>query len=222
MIRYSQTEHKSFHVKQDLFTSIIRIANFIVKLSNLNKLTNFCEGSYFSKVMEKQFTTKVHVNQHNPKYQMRNVISTTKYHWYSFIPLFLLEQYMKFSNIFYLLNACLTFIPGAAVVNPSTTFLPVAAVLAVALIRELIEDIGRYRSDRLSNNQTYQIVRDGQLQTVKSCDLYQGDILIIKNKQEVPADSLLLLSSDESRQANINTASLDGESNLKQRNAVLT
>ena len=47
----------------------------------------------------------------------------------------------------------------------------------------------------------------------------QGDLIIVKNNQEVPTDSILLYSTTESCTAYINTASLDGESNLKLRSA---
>lgn len=56
---------------------------------------------------------------------------------------------------------------------------------------------------------------------IPSQDIHQGDILILENKQEVPADCILLYCSNDSKMAFINTASLDGESNLKPKNQIV-
>lgn len=88
-------------------------------------------------------------------------------------------------------------------------------VLLVAAIRELLEDLGRLKADKAANTQKYDFIREGKKHVQPSAQLYQGDIVILKCGEEVPADSLLLYSSNDSGIAYVNTAQLDGESNLK-------
>lgn len=97
-----------------------------------------------------------------------NKISTCKYRWWNFIFIFLFEQYQKVFNIFTLVVMICNSLDFANVVSNSTLIMPIVFVLALAAIRELIEDIGRARSDQYSNNLKYQIIRGGQKMEVKS------------------------------------------------------
>lgn len=60
------------------------------------------------------------------------------------------------------------------------------------------------------------LVRVG-FQTIKRMDIRQGHIVLIKNREMVPADTVLLASSGENGGAYIETSSIDGETNLKLR-----
>jgi len=56
-------------------------------------------------------------------------------------------------------------------------------------------------------------------QKVKRKDIRAGDIVLIKNREMVPADIILLASSGENGAAYIETSPIDGETNLKLRNS---
>jgi phospholipid-translocating ATPase len=51
-------------------------------------------------------------------------------------------------------------------------------------------------------------------------DLRAGDLVHLSNNELIPADVLLLRSSDEHSLCYIDTCNLDGETNLKQRHVV--
>ena len=55
-------------------------------------------------------------------------------------------------------------------------------------------------------------------QKVKRMDIRQGNIILIRNREMVPADAIILASSGENGCAYIETSSIDGETNLKLRN----
>lgn len=147
-----------------------------------------------------QVSVSININttteaQKASKYR-NNKISTCKYRWWNFIFIFLFEQYQKVFNIFTLVVMICNSLDFANVVSNSTLIMPIVFVLALAAIRELIEDIGRARSDQYSNNLKYQIIRGGEKMEVKSQNIVQGDLLLLQDGQEVPCDVVLLNSSE--------------------------
>ena len=56
-------------------------------------------------------------------------------------------------------------------------------------------------------------------QRIRRMDIRQGHFVLVKNREMVPADVLLLASSNDQGGAYIETSSIDGETNLKLRNS---
>jgi len=56
--------------------------------------------------------------------------------------------------------------------------------------------------------------------SVKWNDIQVGDLIWIKNKQPLPADVVVLCSSEDEHIAYIETSPIDGETNLKLRRAI--
>jgi hypothetical protein len=54
-------------------------------------------------------------------------------------------------------------------------------------------------------------------QKIRRMDILQGHIVVVKNREMVPADMLLIASSSENGSSYIETSSIDGETNLKLR-----
>lgn len=98
--------------------------------------------------------------------------------------------------------------------------------MLVTSIKEGIEDLERAKSDRFENSRDVIIVtfnQDGSItETVKkSQDIAPGDIIKLVGQCQVPADMLLILTSmhGDGNKCFIETANLDGETNLKVREA---
>jgi phospholipid-transporting ATPase len=109
--------------------------------------------------------------------------------------------------------------------QPFTAILPLLFVIAVSMVREGYEDYQRYKSDNQVNNSSVDILdisyTSFKLQSCKKwMDLHVGEIVVIKKNEEIPADLIVLSSSDENGEAFIQTSSLDGEKNLKQKVAL--
>ena len=56
-------------------------------------------------------------------------------------------------------------------------------------------------------------------QKVKRAEIRQGQLVLVKNREMVPADMLMLASANDQGSAYIETSSIDGETNLKLRNS---
>lgn len=149
-----------------------------------------------------------------------NYIRTAKYTLWSFLPLGLMFQFTKASNVYFLVNMTFSLIPGVAPVSPATAIAPLVFVLVVALVKELIEDIKRHQADDKANSLPTEVMRDGVMVKIPSRDIIAGDILRIYIGDEVRADVLLLSTSVKEGQAFIDTCNLDGETSLKSRKAL--
>uniref|UniRef100_A0A8B9VY25 Phospholipid-transporting ATPase n=1 Tax=Anas zonorhyncha TaxID=75864 RepID=A0A8B9VY25_9AVES len=133
---------------------------------------------------------------HNP------CMITAKYSVVTFLPRFLYEQIRKAANAFFLFIALLQQIPDVSPTGRYTTLVPLLFILTVAGIKEIIEDYKRHKADSAVN---------------KKKTLAVGDIVKVTNGQHLPADMIILSSSEPQAMCYIETANLDGETNLKIR-----
>lgn len=147
-----------------------------------------------------------------------NYISTGKYTWYNFLPKNLFEQFHRVANIWFLTVSVLQLLPmNLSPTSSWATVAPLALVLTVTLIKDLILDIRRHRSDGFINNMTCSTWEEasGTFQDVKWMKLSVGNIIVLKNDESIPADLVVLATSHDENICYIETSNLDGESNLK-------
>lgn len=149
-----------------------------------------------------------------------NHISTTKYNIVTFLPKFLFEQFSKYANLFFLFTAALQQIPNLSPTNQYTTIGPLLVVLAVSAVKEGLEDYRRRQSDTALNSSRAQVLRGSTFQETKWVNIAVGDIIRVESEQPFPADLVLLASSEPEGLCYIETANLDGETNLKIKQAI--
>ncbi len=149
-----------------------------------------------------------------------NHISTAKYNAVTFLPKFLYEQFSKYANVFFLFTAILQQIPNISPTNQYTTIVPLILVLAVSAVKEIVEDVRRKRQDQSLNNSRTQVLKGSQFQETRWINVKVGDILKVNSEEPFPADLILLASSEPEGLCYIETANLDGETNLKIKQAI--
>jgi len=149
-----------------------------------------------------------------------NQISTAKYNIATFLPKFLFEQFSKFANLFFLFTAALQQIPGLSPTNQYTTIGPLVVVLIISAGKELIEDHRRKTSDRTLNSSKARVLRGSSFVDTKWVNVAVGDIVRVESEEPLPADVILLASSEPEGLCYIETANLDGETNLKIKQAI--
>ncbi|KAK7479211.1 hypothetical protein BaRGS_00029555, partial [Batillaria attramentaria] len=142
---------------------------------------------------------------------------TAKYNFLTFLPKFLFEQFRKYANIFFLFIALTQQIPNVSPTGRYTTAVPLLLILMVSAIKEIIEDFKRHRADDAVNNSKVQVHRGNKWTTMKWTDVVVGDIVKVTDGHFFPADLVLLSSSEPQAMCYIETANLDGETNLKLR-----
>ncbi|XP_041706952.2 phospholipid-transporting ATPase ID [Coregonus clupeaformis] len=149
-----------------------------------------------------------------------NAIKTSKYNIFTFLPLNLFEQFQRLANAYFLFLLCLQLIPEISSLSWFTTVVPLVLVLSMTMAKDGSDDINRQRCDRQVNNRKVEVLIDGELRSEKWMDVQVGDIIKLENNQFVTADLLLLSSSEPLNLVYIETAELDGETNLKVKQAL--
>uniref|UniRef100_A0A673BF82 Phospholipid-transporting ATPase n=1 Tax=Sphaeramia orbicularis TaxID=375764 RepID=A0A673BF82_9TELE len=125
------------------------------------------------------------------------VFSTAKYNVLTFLPRFLYSQFRRAANAFFLFIALLQQIPDVSPTGRWTTLVPLLFILVVAAVKEVIEDLKRHNADNVVNK--------------KECQVRAA------NGDHLPADLVILSSSEPQGMCYIETSNLDGETNLKIR-----
>mmetsp|Transcript_2509 Transcript_2509/g.5779 ORF Transcript_2509/g.5779 Transcript_2509/m.5779 type:complete len:1344 (+) Transcript_2509:145-4176(+) len=181
----------------------------------IGKRRKFEEGSRRIYVNDAESTHELGVHA-------TNLVSTTKYTWYDFVPKFAVEAFSKFANAYFLVVCFLQAIPDISITNGVPyNAMPLATVLLVEAVALILEDSQRQKDDIIAN--TSNVVRleaEGSFRRCTWADVRVGDILCIKNREPIPADLMILATSNENGQCFVETKSLDGETNLKLRQAV--
>ncbi|KIO23507.1 hypothetical protein M407DRAFT_214524 [Tulasnella calospora MUT 4182] len=157
-----------------------------------------------------------------------NVVRNQKYNVITFFPLVFYEQFKFFFNLYFLLVALSQFIPALKIGFIMTYVAPLVFVLAVTIGKEAYDDYKRNLRDREANSQKYLILEPTALNSdalpltraVPSSRLRVGDMVLLEKNQRVPADMVLLRTSDSSGTCFIRTDQLDGETDWKLRVAV--
>ncbi|XP_039615081.1 phospholipid-transporting ATPase ID-like isoform X2 [Polypterus senegalus] len=149
-----------------------------------------------------------------------NAIKTSKYNIITFLPLNLFEQFQRIANAYFLFLLILQLIPEISSLAWYTTVGPLVLVLSVTAAKDAIDDINRSKTDKQVNNRKVMVLVNGKLEGEKWMNVQVGDIIKLENNQFVTADLLLLSSSEPLSLVYIETAELDGETNLKVKQAL--
>ncbi|XP_053730137.1 phospholipid-transporting ATPase IC [Synchiropus splendidus] len=144
-----------------------------------------------------------------------NAIKTYKYNVITFLPLNLYEQFKRAANLYFLALLILQVIPDISTLPWYTTLIPLVVVLGVTAIKDLVDDLARHRMDKEINNRRCDVLLDGRFQESRWRNIQVGDVVRIRKNDFIPADLLLLSTTNPNSLCYVETAELDGETNLK-------
>ncbi|EGZ06408.1 hypothetical protein PHYSODRAFT_532111 [Phytophthora sojae] len=155
------------------------------------------------------------------KQYARNVMVTSKYTAVSFVPKCIFEFFRVVANVYFLLISVLQLATPWSPTNRFTTAGPLLFVLLVTMVKQGSEDFKRHQADEKQNRRLCRIINTGgQTEMIAWQDLQVGQLVCVENHEELPADVVILATSEEEGRCFIETSNLDGETNLKRRIAV--
>ncbi|XP_008060748.1 probable phospholipid-transporting ATPase VD [Carlito syrichta] len=157
-----------------------------------------------------------------PGAYVNNRIRTTKYTLLNFVPRNLFEQFHRVANLYFLFLVVLNWVPLVEAFQKEITMLPLVVVLTMIAIKDGLEDYRKYKIDKQINNLVTKVYSRKEKNYVDRCwkDVTVGDFIRLSCNEVIPADMVLLFSTDPDGICHIETSGLDGESNLKQRQVV--
>ncbi|XP_063650208.1 probable phospholipid-transporting ATPase IM isoform X4 [Pan troglodytes] len=173
------------------------------------------------KLREVERIVKANDREYNEKFQYAdNRIHTSKYNILTFLPINLFEQFQRVANAYFLCLLILQLIPEISSLTWFTTIVPLVLVITMTAVKDATDDYFRHKSDNQVNNRQSEVLINSKLQNEKWMNVKVGDIIKLENNQFVAADLLLLSSSEPHGLCYVETAELDGETNLKVRHAL--
>ncbi|KAH8704128.1 putative phospholipid-transporting ATPase [Talaromyces proteolyticus] len=184
------------------------------------------------------------IDERTGKPYVDNSIRSSRYSLWSFFPKQLVAQFSKVANFYFLVVSILQMIPGLSTTGTFTTLIPLMIFVGISMGKEGFDDLRRYRLDKEENNRYVHVLRpDGRQEqdpkagskdgasvmandenwvAVKWQGIRVGDVIRLKRNEPVPADVVLLHAHGQDGIAHIETMALDGETNLKTKQACRT
>ena len=185
------------------------------------KLSNYfdLDLSFYNNKKQKRFH-EFFINDNQKNFKLKhpnNKLSTTKYNIFTFFPKSLIIQFVRLSNVYFLTTAIIQSIPIISPLSSYTAIVPLIFVLSVSIIREFIEDLSRLKYDNMNNNEEVYVFRNGEFIKSISETIKVGEIILIKEGENVPCDIILIDSNLNDGLCYVETSNLDGEKNLKNK-----
>ncbi|CAN6195203.1 unnamed protein product [Urochloa humidicola] len=149
-----------------------------------------------------------------------NEVSTTKYNLATFLPKSLFEQFRRVANFYFLVSGILALTPLAPYTAVSA-LAPLCVVIVATMAKEGVEDWRRKQQDHDLNNRIVKVHRgNGNFEETKWKNIKVGDVIKVEKDNFFPADMILLSSNYPDGICYVETLNLDGETNLKIKQAL--
>ncbi|CAG9312035.1 unnamed protein product [Blepharisma stoltei] len=152
-----------------------------------------------------------------------NSINTNLNSYFFLIPFILFSQFKRLGYIWYLIVTIFQYIPYdlSPLQSESTT-----TIFAISLFLNLVHDIFanylKRKSDSCVNSRDSLVWSESSKQFIhkKWEDIRVGYVIVVKNNEEVPADLILIATSDSEDSCFFETFNLDGSTRLSMRKPV--
>ncbi|KAK9369676.1 hypothetical protein V1509DRAFT_618776 [Lipomyces kononenkoae] len=169
------------------------------------------------------------IDDRTDKPYMPNRIESAIYNRYNAIPLLLIAQFSKLANIYFLVVSSLQMVPNFSTTGTYNSFITFMIFTAISMAREGFDDWQRHRQDATENNKEAFVAEvDTDMDYQHSLhwrsrawkNIKVGDVVKLSRNDWIPCDLILLHADGMGDLAYVETAALDGETNLKSKIAL--
>jgi magnesium-transporting ATPase (P-type) len=166
-------------------------------------------------------TDQLVIPLHSDERLSSNRIRSTRSTILTFLPKQLYSEFSKIANLYFLFIAILQQIPGISTTGKMSVVFPLSVFITLAIIHEAYDEFKRYYADRMENEKPCRrLTPQGEIETLRWRDVAVGDVIELRQNELVPADTIVLATSLDDHVCYVETANLDGETNLKPRAVV--
>ena len=141
------------------------------------------------------------INEANQQF-CKNFISTARYNIFDFVPKTLFLQFRRLANVYFLIMSILMWVGTVypevfnSPLTPGSTLGPLIVIVFLTCIKEGLEDLKRHRSDKKTNNRLQDVIVGGEIKSdTQWRDIRVGQLVIVRDKDQIPADLVLIASS---------------------------
>ena len=120
-------------------------------------------------------------------------------------------------SIFFLFTSILSCIKILSTKSVSSSLFPFILVLAIGIVLDFIEEIKRYKNDLITNNTNTKVYKSKKFRNIQWSEIKVGNLIKVKNNEIIPADLIVICSSNTNGTFYLQSSNLDGETNLKER-----
>ncbi len=180
------------------------------------------------------------IDERTKRPHVSNRIRSSRYTLWNFLPKQIVFQFGKVANFYFLVISILQMIPGLSTTGTYTTIVPLMVFISISMAKEGYDDLRRNKLDKAENNRMTTVLHSyhsrehvpaeeseismtasgpKQWVTRKWQDIKVGDIIKLQRDDAIPADLVLLHADGLNGIAYIETMALDGETNLKAKQA---
>ncbi|CAK9441329.1 uncharacterized protein LODBEIA_P51980 [Lodderomyces beijingensis] len=119
-------------------------------------------GSVNSYYQDEFYSTKLkgYIDERTNQVYCSNLITSSKYTVYSFLPKQLKAQFSKIANCYFMVVAIMQMIPGWSTTGHYTTIIPLCIFMSISIAREGFDDWKRHGHDKEENNKFTTVVRE--------------------------------------------------------------
>ena len=126
------------------------------------------------------------------------------------------------ANAYFLIMFFLELVPGIGTQGgAATTIMPLTIIVGLSMLKDAFEDRKRRKQDDAENQRICNVIPRGedQMQDARTEDIQVGCIVKVKENEFFPCDMYLLNTSSPKGICFVETKNLDGETNLKHKQA---
>ncbi|SCU97025.1 LAFA_0G09362g1_1 [Lachancea sp. 'fantastica'] len=98
------------------------------------------------------------IDERSQRPYRNNIITSSRYTIYTFLPRQLYAQFSRLANSYFLLVAILQMIPGWSTTGTYTTIIPLLIFMSISMCREAWDDFRRHKLDREENNKPVKVL----------------------------------------------------------------
>lgn len=147
-----------------------------------------------------------------------NHVISSQFTTLNFLPKSIFVQFQRAANFYFLVMSLVMLVGENTNFYPSpvsaySTFSFLVLIMVITMMMMAKDDIERHREDNKVSNQKTQTIRG----SIVWRDVRVGDVIVVQENEQIPADMILMTSSNKSGNAYAETSNIDGETNLKIR-----
>jgi len=183
---------------------------------------------------------KALIDERTGREHIGNTVRSSRYTLWNFFPRQLFAQFSKLANFYFLCVSVLQMMPTLSTTGSYTTIIPLLFFVSISMAKEGYDDLRRYRLDKVENNSdavvlhaykpTSENFKEGKHVALPASgpkhwaktkwkDVQVGDVVKLRRDEAAPADLAILHADGRNDVAYFETMALDGETNLKSKQA---